>query len=172
MVLSLSGVICKSCHAKRVAQPVIPKVIQIRQPMLLPPQEIKKVERVEQVPVSATKVKCQVGGTDSTPRQAVQAVASTAAEPESKSGQKRKKQSAPTGEPICYGLRWRKEGKPDTGMQFRSENLVLKCKEGTNLSRQPVCCLCSKPYDPGHIYIRCEKCECKHLLFNSFSSIM
>lgn len=172
MVLSLSGIICKSCHVKRVAQPVIPRVMQIRQPMPLPPQEIKKVEKIEQVPVSTTKVKFQVGGTGSSSRQAVQAVTSTVAEPDSKSGQKRKKQSPPTGEPICYGLRWRKEGKPDTGVEFRLENLVLKCKQGTNLSRQPICCLCNKPYDPDHIYIRCEKCLCKHLVFNPFSSVM
>jgi hypothetical protein len=172
IVLALSGVICKSCHAKRVSQTLVPKVIQTRQPMPLPPQDIKKVEKVEQVTASATKVKFQIGGTGSAPRQAVQAVVSTVAEPESRSGQKRKKPSPPTGEPICYGLRWRREGKPDTGVDFRSENLVLKCKQGIDLSRQPICCLCNKPYDPDHMYIRCEKCLCKHLFFNLFSSIL
>ncbi|KAJ4795460.1 PHD finger family protein [Rhynchospora pubera] len=157
MGFSLSGIICKLCHAKCAAQPLVPKVIQIRQPMPLTPQQIQTVQKVEQVPGSNTKVKFLVGSSAHAPKQAVPAVPSTTAEPESKSGQKRKRQPAP-GEPICYGLRFKREGKLDSGMDFRSENLVLKCKLVTNPSRQPICCLCQRPYSPDYIYIRCEKC--------------
>ncbi|KAJ3671349.1 hypothetical protein LUZ60_007428 [Juncus effusus] len=76
-----------------------------------------------------------------------------------------KRKNPVSGDPTFYGLRWKKKWKneTETGMEFRSENIVLKIKDGINNNinvnkQQPVCCLCKRPYNSSLMYIRCEKC--------------
>lgn len=72
----------------------------------------------------------------------------------SKSSKKKNNKSSK----LCLGLIWKKRNPQDTGIDFRLSNLILKNNPNHHLSG-PVCHLCSKPYNSGLMYIRCEKCN-------------
>ncbi|WOL11902.1 DDT domain-containing protein PTM-like isoform X3 [Canna indica] len=59
---------------------------------------------------------------------------------------------------VYNGLLWKKKEGPDTGKDFRLENIVLRSKEGIIPLKRPICCLCNAPYRSDLMYIRCEKC--------------
>ncbi|KAG8091206.1 hypothetical protein GUJ93_ZPchr0011g28696 [Zizania palustris] len=41
----------------------------------------------------------------------------------------------------------------------KENDVILKGKGGIGSSIKPTCCLCTKPYCPDSLYVRCEKCK-------------
>ncbi|XP_065867140.1 DDT domain-containing protein PTM-like [Euphorbia lathyris] len=58
---------------------------------------------------------------------------------------------------ICsWGIIWKKKPPEDTGIDFRSKNILLR---GESWRIQPTCNLCKKGYNSELIYIHCETCN-------------
>ncbi|XP_076888499.1 DDT domain-containing protein PTM-like isoform X1 [Bidens hawaiensis] len=60
---------------------------------------------------------------------------------------------------FCLGLIWKKRNFNDTGHEFRINSILLKGNPNGHLLA-PKCNLCTQPYNPELMYLRCEKCEC------------
>ncbi|KAH9624079.1 hypothetical protein KSS87_004881 [Heliosperma pusillum] len=60
---------------------------------------------------------------------------------------------------LCHGLIWKKKSSNDDGSEFRRRNIIFRgSSEGLTL--RPGCHLCTNPYSPNLMYIRCEAtCE-------------
>ncbi|CAK9150506.1 unnamed protein product [Ilex paraguariensis] len=59
---------------------------------------------------------------------------------------------------LCsWGLRWKKKNVEDTGLDFRSKNILFKGSPGKNWLK-PTCHLCNQPYNSDLMYICCETC--------------
>ncbi|KAF9597065.1 hypothetical protein IFM89_015256 [Coptis chinensis] len=59
----------------------------------------------------------------------------------------------------AYGILWKKNGSKETGSDFRFSNILCKSSGEIHPSKRPTCYLCSKPYNPDLMYVRCEDCE-------------
>lgn len=59
-----------------------------------------------------------------------------------------------------WGLIWRKNNSEDNGVNFRLKNIILRGNPDMDLTN-PVCRLCTQPYNTDLMYICCEKCKRK-----------
>lgn len=56
-----------------------------------------------------------------------------------------------------FGLVWKKT-KSDRSV-LGADDVIRRSEDGVGSSMKPICCLCSKPYSPDLMYIRCERCR-------------
>lgn len=59
---------------------------------------------------------------------------------------------------ITYGLIWKRKRPNESGTAFHHNHLILRRGVGQEVSLEPICKLCSKPYNRDLMYIRCETC--------------
>lgn len=57
-----------------------------------------------------------------------------------------------------WGLIWRKNNNEDTGVNFRLKNIIPRGNPDMDLT-EPICRLCTQPYNSDLMYICCEKCK-------------
>ncbi|KAL5203696.1 hypothetical protein ABZP36_008567 [Zizania latifolia] len=89
---------------------------------------------------------------------ATQNIAQTKAKPKKSKPEKPKKPKK-TQEITYFGLVWKKNKNDNSESDFRENDVILKGKDGIGSSIKPTCCLCTKPYCPDSLYVRCEKCK-------------
>lgn len=63
-----------------------------------------------------------------------------------------------------WGLRWSRKNCEATGNDFRLKNILLRGNPDMDLTA-PECRLCNKPYNPDLMYIRCESCPRKIVIY-------